>query len=273
MPFGETTLHAATAEQDRDAPFDAGSKALPFLESGTPLLRFAFGSFLPGTLRNAHHLNTVSLARFQIRLAEKAPIGTVQFWGVAEGFLVAFQGRFHLLIIARIPLEHFVLCEQPLGTFAEKNFVAELDRCLQFAALDQIRMGFKDGIDLFGSGNLFFLEHATAGLVNHMVSQLTLVVDLLPEFADGQVGDHILAARSPSLLQHLSSAVDYLFGYSDQLAIVLHLPSRPLLWCHSLDFLHPTSCRASAIAKPLNTLSHRCVQAQDQARDHAYDIP
>jgi hypothetical protein len=134
-------------------------------------------------------------------------------------------------------------------------------------------MSFKDGIDLFGSGNLLSLEHTPAGLVNHTVSQLTIVVDLLPEFTDGQVGDHILAARSPSLLQHLSCAVDYLFGYSDQLAIFLHLPLGPFLWCHSLDFLHPTSCRASAIAEHLNTLLHRCVQAQDQARDHAYDIP
>jgi hypothetical protein len=47
---------------------------------------------------------------------------------------VACQGRFHLLIIARVSLEHFLLCDQPLGTLGEKNFVAELDRCLHFAA-------------------------------------------------------------------------------------------------------------------------------------------
>src|SRR5262249_42897692 len=147
-PLGETALHAATAEQHRDASFDAGSKALALLESGTLLVRFALGSFLPATLWNAHHLNAVLPARFHILLTEKATIGTVQFWGLAEGFLVTFQGRFHLLIVAWVSLEHFILCDQPLGTFGEKNFVPELDRGLHFAALDQISVGFKDGIDL-----------------------------------------------------------------------------------------------------------------------------
>jgi hypothetical protein len=40
-------------------------------------------------------------------------------------------------------------------------------------------VGFKDGIDLFGVGNLLSLEHATAGLIDHTVSQLTIVLDLL----------------------------------------------------------------------------------------------
>src|SRR4029077_17324980 len=33
------------------------------------------------------------------------------------------------LIVARISLEHFILRNQPLGTFREKDFVAELHRC------------------------------------------------------------------------------------------------------------------------------------------------
>ena len=157
-------------------------------------MRPSIGSFLPATLRNAHYLDTVSLARFHIRLAEKAAIGTVQFWGVAEGFLVAFQRRFHVLIIARIPLEHLVLGDQPLGGFREENLVAELDRCLHFAALDQIRVSLENGMDLLGSGNLFSLEHATARLVDHPVSPFTVVVDLFPERVDGQVRDQARAS-------------------------------------------------------------------------------
>ena len=95
MPLGETALHAATAEQHRDAPFDAGLKALPFLESRTLLVRFALGRFLPLPLRNAYHLDAVALARLQIGLAKKAAIRTVKFWGTTEGFLVALQRRFH----------------------------------------------------------------------------------------------------------------------------------------------------------------------------------
>jgi hypothetical protein len=138
---------------------------------------------------------------------------------VAEGFLVAFQERFHLLIVARVSLEHFVLCDQPLGAFREENLVAELDRCLHFATLDQIRVGFKDGTDLLGSGNLFSLEHATARLVDHPVSQFTAVVDLLPERVDGQVRNQVGATRFPSLLHYLSGAVHDLLGYSDEFAM------------------------------------------------------
>src|SRR5262249_44668803 len=51
-------------------------------------------------------------------------------WGTAEGLLVAFQRRFHLLTVARVSLEHFILCNQPVGTFGEKNLVTKLDRGL-----------------------------------------------------------------------------------------------------------------------------------------------
>lgn len=81
MPFGETTLHATTAEQHRDAPLDAGSKALSFLESGTLLVGLAHGSFLPAALWDAHHLDAALLARLQILLTKEAPVRTIQFWG------------------------------------------------------------------------------------------------------------------------------------------------------------------------------------------------
>src|ERR1700730_7696773 len=50
-PFRKTTRHATTAEQHGDAPLDAGSKALSFLESRTLLISFALRRFLPATLR------------------------------------------------------------------------------------------------------------------------------------------------------------------------------------------------------------------------------
>jgi hypothetical protein len=103
--------------QHGDASFDAGSKALSFFEIGTLLVCCTRGSFLPAALWDAHHLDTFLLAGLHILLTKKAPIGTIQLWGMAEGFLVAFQGRFHLLIIARVSLQHFVLRDQPLGHF------------------------------------------------------------------------------------------------------------------------------------------------------------
>src|SRR2546430_4972186 len=224
-------------------------------------------------LWDAHHLYAVSLAGLHILLTKEAPIGTMQFGGVAEGFLVVLQGRFHLLFIARVSLEYLVLRDQPLGTFREKDFVAEFQRCLHLAALDQIRVGFKDGIDFLGVGNLFSLEHATARLIDHTLSQLTVVVDLFSEFADGQVSDQILAARFAGLRNYPLRAVHDFLGHSDEFAIFLGLSFVLLLGRQPLDFLHPSPCRPRALAKPSNTLLNRFREAADQARDHAYDIP
>jgi hypothetical protein len=49
-PFGKTSLHAATAEQHRDAPFDARPKALAILELRTLLVGFALRRLGAATL-------------------------------------------------------------------------------------------------------------------------------------------------------------------------------------------------------------------------------
>ena len=43
--LGETALHAAASEQHRDAPLDAGAKALTLLEGRALLVRFALAAF------------------------------------------------------------------------------------------------------------------------------------------------------------------------------------------------------------------------------------
>ena len=60
----------------------------------------------------------------------------------------------------RIQLEEHKVCAQGRGR-----------------RLDQIRVGFRDGIDLFGVGNLFSLEHATTRLIDHPLSHFTVVVE------------------------------------------------------------------------------------------------
>jgi hypothetical protein len=84
-----------------------------------------------------------------------------------------------------------------LGTFREKDFVTEFGLCLRLASLDQISVGFKDGIDFFVVGNLLSIGNTTARLIDHTLSQFTVMVDFLPEFTDGHVGGQILAARFP----------------------------------------------------------------------------
>ena len=51
--FGETALHAATAEQHRDAPLDTCAKALAVLELPGLLIGLALGCFGAASLRDA----------------------------------------------------------------------------------------------------------------------------------------------------------------------------------------------------------------------------
>ena len=59
---------------------------------------------------------------------------------------MALERRRHMDFVRRIAPEHFILGDQSLGTFGEKYFVAELDRCTHLAALDQVGVRFEDGI-------------------------------------------------------------------------------------------------------------------------------
>ena len=74
VALGKAALHAATAEQDRDAPLDAGAKALALLEVRALLLGFALRTSLAAALRNAHHLDTLSSAQCNVLLAEETAI-------------------------------------------------------------------------------------------------------------------------------------------------------------------------------------------------------
>src|SRR6266853_2134459 len=75
--FGETALHAATAEQHRDAPLDAPAKALAVLELPALLIGFALGSFDAAPLWDAHHLDALLLARRHVPFAEEATIRSI----------------------------------------------------------------------------------------------------------------------------------------------------------------------------------------------------
>ena len=182
--------------------------------------------------------DTILLARFHILLTEEAPIRTIQLWGVPEALLVAFEGSFDVLLVVRVSLEHFILRNQPLGTLGEKNFVAKLHRRLHLAALDEIGVGFKDGIDLFRVGNLLSFEHPTARLVDRPVSQFAVVGDLLAEFVDGHFRDLILAAVRLLVVHYLSCMAHHFFGYVNEFADIswFVVPAVPF-WASSVGFL------------------------------------
>src|SRR5712675_2359214 len=57
--LGAATLHAATAHQHRDAPFDAGAKALALLERRRLFVSLALRRFASAALRNADRVDAV----------------------------------------------------------------------------------------------------------------------------------------------------------------------------------------------------------------------
>jgi len=67
-----------------------------------------------------------------------------------------------MLLVDRIAVQHFILRDQAARAFGEEDLVAELDRRLHFATLDQVGMGLKDRIELLGSWNLLAVEHTAA---------------------------------------------------------------------------------------------------------------
>src|SRR5216684_5565117 len=174
--FGKAALHAATAEQHRDAPLDAGAKALAVLELPALLICLALGRFAAAPLWNAHDFDALLLARRHVLFAEEAAIRSVQFGDVAEGLLVAFQRNNHVLFVDGISVQDFILRDQAARAFGEEDFVAELDRRLHLAALDEVSMGLENRIDLLGSWNLFAVENAAARLIDHTGSQATKVL-------------------------------------------------------------------------------------------------
>jgi len=67
-----------------------------------------------------------------------------------------------MLLVDRIAVQHFILRDQAARAFGEEDLVAELDRRLHFATLDQVGMGLKNRIELLASWNLLAVEHTAA---------------------------------------------------------------------------------------------------------------
>lgn len=78
-----------------------------------------------------------------------------------------------MLFVDGIAVQHFILRDQAAHAFGEEDLVTELDRRLHLAALDQVRVGFKNRIELLGSRNLLAIEHTAARLIDHTGPQIT----------------------------------------------------------------------------------------------------
>src|SRR5258706_12003002 len=91
--FSTATLHAAPAHQHRDAPLDAGAKALALFERCCSFVGLALRRLTAAALRNAYGLDGALQARCYVLLAEEAAIGAVEFRRTAESAAVALERR------------------------------------------------------------------------------------------------------------------------------------------------------------------------------------
>jgi hypothetical protein len=125
--LGEATLHAAAAHQYRDATLYASAKALAVFECARSFVGFALRRLAATALRNRYRGDAAVHARLQVRLTEEAAVGAVDFGAPAEDAAVMLQRGYHMDLVHRISLEHFVLSDQTDGTLGEKHLMAELD--------------------------------------------------------------------------------------------------------------------------------------------------
>jgi hypothetical protein len=165
--FGAATLHAAPAHQHRDAPLDAGAKALALFERLRPFAGLALRRFTAATLRKAYGFDGALHARRYVLFAEEAAIAGVKFRRSAESMAGAPEQRRHMNFVRRFALAHLILCDQTFCAFSKKHLATEFHRRAHFAAFDQIGVGLEDRIDLLGIGHLLAFEHAAARLTNH----------------------------------------------------------------------------------------------------------
>lgn len=136
--FGEATLHAATAEENGDASFDAGTKTLAILKSRAFFMGCLGRRFFAAALRDAHEFHAGVFAILDVLLAEESPIGTVEFWYLSEGFLVTLQRVFDVDIVRRISVEHPILGDQPAGTLRDVDFMPKLHRLQDLPSIKSV---------------------------------------------------------------------------------------------------------------------------------------
>ena len=91
-----------------------------------------------------------------------------------------------MVFIGGIAIQDSILCDEAVSALGQKNLVAELDRFIRLAALDQVGMGLKDRVDFFGSRDLFSINDTPTSLIHDTASQATQVADLFTHGFDQQ---------------------------------------------------------------------------------------
>ena len=97
--LSQTTLHATSPEQHRDAAFDAGAETLSLFESWTFLDGCSFGGFLSAPLGDTDEFDASLLAGGEGIGAVKAAVGAIELRGLSEGLLVMLERGFNVVFV------------------------------------------------------------------------------------------------------------------------------------------------------------------------------
>ena len=273
VSFGKAPLHAAAAEENGNAAFNAGTKTLAILERRAFFMGCLGRRLFAAALRNAYKFDASFFAVLDVLGAEKAPIGTVEFWHLPEDFLVTLHRVFNVDIVRRISCEHLILSDQPSGTLRNIDFMTKLHRLEDLAAFDQIGVSFENRKDLLFVWNLLVVEHASTSLINDLDPKSAVMVDLLSNRLDCDFSHQINAADAFGLCEHLACVPGHLLGGVDEFAIFRDQLLLPLPGRHPLDLLHPAPGTASAFGEPQHSLGKQFVEISNQPSNDADRIP
>jgi hypothetical protein len=133
------------------------------------------------SLRYALLKDTCAVAGIYIAGIVEASIRAIQIRRAAEYFLVTLQRHLYMELIRRVPLQDLVLGYQAVGTFSQKDLVAELNWGKGLASFDDIGVRLEDREKLLVVWNFLFEKHTASGLIHNTVAKGTIVVDLFGE--------------------------------------------------------------------------------------------
>src|SRR4030095_12395946 len=166
-----------------------------------------------------------------------------------------------MIFIAGVPVQDAILRDQAVSTLSEEDLMPEFDRSIDFAALDQIGVGFEDRIDFLSGGNLLSLEDTSASLIDNLICQPADPADLLAQRLDDQDESQIFSAGTRRGVDREPCIVPHLFSDGQQLAVGGDLLTLPLGRSHALELLHSTAGAASAVGKSRPVLARGLAHA------------
>ena len=159
-------------------------------------------------------------------------------------------------LVDGIAVEDAVVGDEAAAALRQEDLVAELDRALRLAALEQIGVRLEDREELLVHRDLFALEHAAAGLRDDPVGQAREVLDLAAHAGDEggaqQITGRGRAGRGDRGARRRHDAR----GDAEEIAVLAPLLARALRGRQAADLLHAAPRPAGAVGEPAPRARH-----------------